>query len=320
MAALTVLDPGLFATVQDLGRPGHGALGVAVSGAVDPLSLVVANRLLGNADGAAALELTLEGGAYQVEADTRLALVGAPLPLVAEIPGGTRRTLEPWAVHALTAGTVLRVGRAPWGVRAYLALEGGLCVAPTLGSAATHVASGLGGLGGGALRAGDRLELGTQARGPGPRALPHGLREALAARLRAPLLRATQGSHAERFAAPARRAFWSGTFLVSAQADRMGVRLSGPALEPPGGGVLTTEGLPVGAVEIPGSGQAIVLLADAPPTGGYPVLACVAAVDLPRLGQLRPHDSIRFLRVELDEARAAYREEWRRWDEALPPA
>ena len=320
MVALTVLDPGLLATVQDLGRPGRGALGVAVSGAVDPLSLVVANRLLSNADGAAALELTLEGGAYRLESDTRLALVGAPMPLVVEGPGGTRRTLEPWAAHALAAGTVLRVGRAPWGVRAYLALEGGLRVAPVLGSAATHVASGLGGLGAGALRAGDRLELGARHAGAGPRALPQDLGVALAARLRAPVLRATAGSHAERFAAALRTAFWAATFLATEQADRMGVRLCGPALEPPAGGVLTTEGLPVGAVEIPGLGQAIVLLADAPPTGGYPVIACVAAVDLPRLGQLRPRESIRFQHVQLEEARAAYRDERRRWDEALPPA
>jgi len=319
MAAITVLDPGLLATIQDQGRPGHGALGVAVSGAVDPLSWVVANRLVGNADGAAALELTLVGGAYRLETDSCVALVGAPMPLALEVAGAAPRALEPWAAHELRAGSVLRVGRAPWGVRAYLALAGGLAVAPLLGSAATHVASGWGGLGTGPLRRGDTLEQGSCAPGARPRALPQELRVALEGRLRAPLLRATVGSHTERFAAALRTAFWGATFLVTEQADRMGVRLSGPALEPPAAGMLTTEGLPLGAVEIPGAGEAIVLLADAPTTGGYPVIACVAAVDLPRLGQLRPRESIRFQQVELEEARAQYREEQRRWDEALPP-
>lgn len=319
MATLTLLQPGLLTSVQDLGRPGHAALGVAVSGAADTLSLVVANRLVGNPDGAAALEWTLTGGSLRADADVTLAVAGAPMPALVEPSGAAPRPLRPGAPFVLAAGDVLRLGAPAWGVRTYLAVAGGLDVATALGSASTHLPSALGGHQGRALRAGDRLPLG-RTRGAPRAGLDAATLEGLAARLRRPRLRALPGSHAEAFDVGAREAFWRGRFTVSSRSDRTGVRLSGPAVPPAGSGSLLTEGLPLGAVEVPGPGEAIVLGVDGPPTGGYAVLACIAAVDLPRLGQARPQESLGLEPVTPQQAREAWERE-RRWlDAALPPA
>jgi allophanate hydrolase subunit 2 len=147
MATVRVLDPGIASTLQDLGRPGHGALGVAASGAADTLSLRVANRLVGNADGAAAIELTFRGGRYRLDAPTRVALFGAPFPLRLHV-GAEERTLELGQAHDLAAGAELAIGTTREGARAYLAFAGGIAAPPVLGSRATHTGSGLGGLGG----------------------------------------------------------------------------------------------------------------------------------------------------------------------------
>jgi antagonist of KipI len=317
---LRALDPGLAATVQDLGRPGHGALGVARSGAADALSLVVANRLAGNADGAAALELTLTGGAWAVEAPLTVALAGADMGATLERGDGSRAAL-PWhAAHLLPSGSVLRLGAARRGARAYLAAAGGFAATSVLGSAATQPSARLGGLAGRALVRGDVVACTAPSRTSRARALdPAGVRE-IEGWLAAPRIRATAGAHAERFDARTREAFWAGEFRVSAQTDRMGARLAGPVGASPDGGRLTTEPLAPGSVEVPGPGEAIVLLADAPPTGGYPVIACVATVDMPRCGQLRPHERVRFEEVGLEEARDAWARRRDRLATLLPPA
>lgn len=319
MATLTLLKPGLLTSVQDLGRPGHAALGVPTSGAADALSLVVANRLVGNPDGAAALEWTLTGGALSTDADVTLAWAGAPMPAALEEPGAGLRPLRPGAPFVLQAGQVLHLGPPPWGVRTYLAVAGGLDVPLVLGSASTHLPGALGGLEGRALRAGDRLPLG-RTRGAPRAGLAASTLEGLAARLRRARLRAVPGSHADAFDAAARAAFWAGRFTVSSRSDRTGLRLAGPAAPPPSSGSLLTEGLPVGAVEVPGGGEALVLGADGPPTGGYAVIACIAAVDLPRLGQARPQESLSLEPVTPQQAREAWQQEQRWLDAALPPA
>jgi biotin-dependent carboxylase-like uncharacterized protein len=318
MAALVVLDPGPLATVQDLGRPGHGALGVAVSGAADALSLRVANRLAGNPDGAAAVEVTLRGGAWRFEDDTTFVLSGAEMPALLEGARERRTEVPRWTAVSARAGSVLRIGAAAWGVRAYLAVRGGLDVPEVLGSRATHVASGLGGFGGRALRAGDRLTRLPHEQAGSDRALDDDAVDALEDRLRAPSVRATDGSHAARFEPASARAFWGTPYAATDQADRMGVRLAGARIAPPGGGTLPTEPMAPGAVQVPGTGQPLVLLADGPTTGGYPVLAWVAAADQPRLGQLQPRERIAFRRIPLEEARAAYAER-ERWLDALVP-
>ncbi len=312
--ALVVLEPGLLTTVQDLGRPGRSALGVAPSGAADPLSLVLANRLVGNPDGAAALETTLTGAALRSEGPSLVALTGAPTAAVVEGPGGAR-PVPFGAPVPLRPGEVLRLSRPGWGVRGYVAVAGGLAVPPTLGSASTQVAASLGGTGGGPLRAGERLPVGIPTQAPHAALRPAEAAE-VATRLRRPRVRATLGPHAGLFAAPALATLWSAAFTVLDRSDRTGLRLQGPAAPPPGAGVLTTEGLPVGAVQVAGAGEALVLLVDGPPTGGYACPLCVAAVDLPRLGQARPHETLGFERVEPLEALEAWRAQ-RRWLDAL---
>lgn len=317
MAALHVLEPGLCTSVQDLGRPGLAALGVARAGAADTLSLRVANRLVGNPDGAAALELTLTGGRYRIEQGARVALAGAPMDLCLHVAGEAPRVLAPLCAHDLPHGSELEVGPARVGARACLALAGGVGTPVVLGSRSAHLPSGVGGH---ALPAGAVLPLAAPPAGPAPAPLAAAAQAELLAWLQAPHVHATDGAHASLFDAAARELFWAGAWRVGSRGNRMGVRMAGPAVLPPGDGRLPTEGMPVGAVQVPRAGEAIVLLCDAPPTGGYPMLACLAAVDLPRAAQWRPGERVRFVRLTPAEARAASQARAARLDALLPPA
>jgi antagonist of KipI len=301
VGTIQVLHPGLFTTVQDLGREGRGSLGVSASGASDPLSLRVGNRLVGNEDGAAALEMTLRGATLRFEEDALVALAGAPMP-----------GLPAWTATRVRAGETLSFGVAPWGARAFLCVAGGIAVPPVLGSRSTHVASGLGGMKGRAVHAGDRIPLGVP-RGPARESgLASVAQERLEAALRRPALRAVAGPR------EASEALWASAYSVTDRSDRMGIRLRGPAALPPEPAGRVTEGTVPGAVQVPPDGQPILLLADRPPTGGYPVVACVATVDLPCAGQLRPHSSVRFERVTGEAARHALAERERWLDEEVP--
>jgi biotin-dependent carboxylase-like uncharacterized protein len=300
--ALTVIRPGLLATVQDLGRPGHGRLGVSGCGAADPVALRLANRLAGNPEGAPAIEMTLVGGTFRLEAPAVVALAGAEGG--ADLDG---EPLPPWVERGARAGQILSVGALRDGARAYLAVDGGIAVPLVLGSASTHLASGLGGLEGRPLRAGDLLPLGEP--GPSGRAVgeprPRRVDPAGMARL-APraILRVTWGAQAEAFGDAARAAFLSGSYRVSEVSDRMGLRLAGCRLDPPGGGTMVTQGMPLGAVQVPPGGEPVILFVDHQTTGGYPVIASVISADLPLVGRLRPRDPVRFEAVSLERARA----------------
>jgi antagonist of KipI len=287
-AALTVVQPGLFTTIQDLGRPGHRAAGVPLSGAADPVSLRLANLLVGNREDAAALECTLLGPTLRFERDSVLALVGGGFP---GWPGN--------AATRVPAGTVITLGHATAGCRGYLAVAGGLAVEPVLGSRSTLVAAGLGGLGGRPLRAGDRLAAGVAGGGQ-----PAARQVAVRPNHGPCVLRIIPGEQAEVFAVAA----WSRSFRVSSRSDRMGVRLEGASL--PGAGAfagMASVAVFPGTVQVPPDGLPIVLLADAQTIGGYPVLGQVIGADLPRAAQLRPGDEVRFEPVALAEARAALR-------------
>jgi antagonist of KipI len=308
-----VLDGGLLSTVQDLGRPRYGHLGVAASGAADLLSLRVGNRLLGNPDGAAAVEATLAGGAFRFAADTRFVLAGAD--------AGARlddRRVPSWTPTTARAGSVLAFSRFAWGARAYLVVAGGFAVPPVLGSASTHLAGRFGGHEGRHLRPGDRIPIGN---GDRARPLPALAGDAVAdleARLRRVTLRGVPGAHAYLFDDSSTAAFWHAPYSVSDRSDRMGLRLEGPRLSSPLGGRLPSEGMPWGAVQVPGDGRPIVLLADRPTTGGYPVIATLATVDRPRAAQLQPRERVAFERIVLEEARAAAREQEAWLDREVP--
>ncbi len=320
---LEVQEAGTLATVQDTGRPDFADLGVPVGGACDPRSLAVANILLGNNPAAPAVEITLAGFTLAVLRTCTVALAGADL--AARVPEELR-SLPPGRAHLVRAGTHLHFERRLKGARAYMALAGGIAVPPVLGSAATCLAGGFGGIGGRPLRPGDRLlpsrpdtlehagrawpddapvpgqtgdDQGVMRTDDEPAATPAGER--------AVRLRVVQGPGSGRLPGSL-EALCAHAWEVAPEADRTGLRLLGPSL-PPGGreGVLVSTGMLWGAVQVPPDGSPIVLLADAPPVGGYPVPAVVIRADLPLLGQLAPGDRVVFVAVGIDEAQASYR-------------
>lgn len=310
-AAIRVLDPGLFTTIQDLGRPGHAALAVPESGAADPRSLRLANRLLGNDENAAALELTLKGGEYEFFHDTQVCVTGAVMPISVHTPGAPPRPTPFAAPFTIRAAEHLRLAFASSGARAYLAVRGGLDVPSLLSSRSTLVNAALGGLDGRTLRAGDVLRTCPARDAIATANPPMSSSLAIASERRVlqalHILRVVDGAHTSRFSPESLAAFARAEFTVASNSDRMGIRLQGTTIAPPGAGRLLSEGMMWGAIQITESGQPIVLMPDHPTTGGYPVLACVIAADLPTLAQLRPNDRVRLERVTLEDARGLWK-------------
>jgi antagonist of KipI len=294
MNTLRVLAPGFLTTVQDLGRFGHGEHGVSAAGAADPLALRVGNRLLGNPESAAALEMTLAGGRFLFDGPTTLVLAGSDFG--AQLDG---TFTPPWCPFSAAGGQTLAVGPTKDGARTYLCVRGGIEVPRVLRSASTHLLTGIGGVDGRALRAGDVLPIGaTPTRAVGSA----DLQKLRALRARGPL-RYTPGPKADWFE-PDAHALLSGTeWQVLEGSDRTGLRLAGPPLPRRVTGELLTEGAPLGAIQVPLEGGPIVLFVDHQTTGGYPKIANVIAADLPHLGQLRPRDVLRLAPVDLAQAR-----------------
>ncbi|MDQ4064700.1 MAG: biotin-dependent carboxyltransferase family protein [Actinomycetota bacterium] len=303
-------DGGLMTTIQDLGRFGYQHVGVTPSGALDQVAHRMANQLVGNPDDAATIEVTLRGPAIEFTDDALVALCGADLsPTIADASIPTRRAI------AVRAGAVLRFGRAASGVRCYVATAGGVDTPLVMGSRSTYVRAGFGGHEGRALRAGDELET-----GPISPSASTVLRRALAlddqsafalteraapddlAEDRSGPVRYVRGPHFEMLPAIGRDAFTTADFEVSPRSDRMGYRLKGPHLDLANDGDLLSTGVAWGTVQLPPSGEPIVLMADRQTTGGYPMIATVITADLPRLAQLKPGDMIRFTEVSVGEA------------------
>jgi antagonist of KipI len=296
--SLLVEAPGFLTMVQDLGRLGNGVLGVSASGAADPIALRVGNRLAGNPPEAAALEMTLTGGTFVFPEGAIFALTGADFP--ATLNG---EPVAQWSTHHAPRGSKLCVGATTNGARCYLCLAGGIRVSLFLGSASTHLLSGLGGLHGRALRAGDVLPLGTA-----PATLPrHAIHSNALEKLKPrKILRVTEGPQKSWFSTKAHSDFFESAFQVTEEANRMGLRLSGPSLAATHTGELISEGTPLGAIQVTPAGQAIILFVEQQTAGGYPKIANVIGADLPSLGQLRPRDSIRFQSVSFKKARTAW--------------
>jgi antagonist of KipI len=301
MSTIEVQAPGLLTTVQDLGREGHGPMGVSPSGAADAVSLRLGNRLVGNPEGAAALEMTLVGGAFQFPQGAVIALTGSDFgAALGESP------VELWQSYQARPGQVLQMGPTRSGARCHLCVQGGIAVEPLLGSASTHLLSGLGGFHGRALRRGDILQIGP-AEGPfRKRAVSSQGLESLAPRK---LLRVTEGPQSDWFPEPSQRAFYAGPYRIAEESNRMGLRLEGPPVIAKPGREMITEGVPLGAVQVPAGGQPIILFVEQQTTGGYPKIANVVAADLHSVGQLRPRDEIRFERVDFETACALLQEQ-----------
>lgn len=303
MSLLVVESAGLLTTVQDFGRQGYGVLGVSASGAADAVALRLGNLLLENKAGAPALEMTLTGGTFLFPDGAVICLAGANFG--AQVDG---KALELWRPHAILPGKRVVLGPTTDFARCYLCVAGGIGVAEFLGSASTHLLSGLGGWEGRALRKGDVLPLGRLEKTIRRRKLKAGVLEELKP---AKKLRVTRGPQFDWFAEEGQRTLTGGEFLVSEESNRMGLRLDGPRLAARGKAEMISEGTPLGAIQVTPSGQAIILFVEQQTTGGYPKIANVIGTDLHSVGQLRPRDTIRFEEVSLDAARALWIEQQR---------
>lgn len=295
MSLLVVESAGLQTTVQDFGREGYGVLGVSASGAADAVALRLGNLLLENAPGSPALEMTLTGGTFLFPDGAVICLAGANFG--AESDG---KDLELWRPHAILPGKRVALGATRDFARCYLCVAGGIGVTDFLGSASTHLLSGLGGWEGRALRKGDVLQIGKLEKNIRRRKLRTGVLDALKPEKK---LRVTRGPQFDWFAEETRAALAGGEFVVSEESNRVGLRLSGPRLAAKANAELISEGTPVGAIQVTPSGQAILLFVEQQTTGGYPKIANVIGADLHRVGQLRPRDTIRFEEVSFTEAR-----------------
>lgn len=308
MSLVLVEDAGPLTTVQDLGRPGHLRVGIPASGPMDREAFLLANRLIGNADNAAGLECTLIGPRLAFTDERLIAITGADMaPLLNGAPAPT------WEGLRVRAGDVLRLGAARSGVRAYVAVAGGIETPPVLGSRATYVRGRLGGVEGRALRKGDRLPLGptTAARPrrvPPERVPPHGDEPEVAVVL---------GPQDDRFTARGIAALFEAPYEMLPQNDRMGARLRGPFIEHTRGHDIISDGVALGGIQVVGDGQPIVLLADRQSTGGYTKIGTVCSFDIGRIAQTRPGGRIRFRRVTVAEAHAMLRESRRVLDAAI---
>lgn len=309
-AALKVVRPGLFDTLQDLGRIGYMALGMPTAGAMDRIGLRLANALSGNQAGTAGLEIGVMGPDLLVEADSvRIALVGPLSPALIEAPDGAPKPLDSDRTHLLKRGQILRVGMVEGSSTAYLAVAGGFALPPFMGSLSTYARAGVGGFEGRKLAAGDALPLAREQ-------APTGEEK----KLGQPFdygsgpIRIVWGPQDDYFTEQGRRTFTESDYRVSKEADRMGIRFEGPTIEhavsvDKGGADIISDGIGPGAIQVPGAGLPIVLLADRQTVGGYPKIATVASVDLPRLGRLLPGQTVRFASVTVEEAEQLRRDQ-----------
>jgi len=304
--ALRVIAPGLMTTLQDLGRPGYQRLGVPPSGALDHVSLRAANLLVGNAPGTGALEIAYQGPTLAVEADSvRIALAGgqAAIDVVPAGEGGGGRRLAPYESARLVRGETVRIGALSGSAVAYLAVEGGFAAAPVLGSQSTLTRAGIGGFAGRPLKAGDALALRQAAAEAREEAAMPPLD------LRPPeRVRVLLGPQHDHFTAAGLGTLLAATYTVSRASDRMGMRLEGPRLEHSEKGYnIVSDGIATGAIQVPGNGLPIVLLADRQTTGGYPKVAAVISADLPALGRMTPGARLAFTAVDMAAAEEAAR-------------
>ncbi|HEY4710941.1 MAG TPA: biotin-dependent carboxyltransferase family protein [Candidatus Acidoferrales bacterium] len=296
MSTIRVQVAGLLTTVQDLGRPGFGPDAVSPSGAADPVSLRLGNRLVNNDESAAGLEMTLLGGTFIFPEGAILAVTGSDFgAILDDVP------LELGTSAEVLPGQMVRLGATSSGARCYLCVQGGIAVRPFLGSASTHLLSGLGGFEGRPLRKADVVEVGPATKTFRKRTIAPQAWENLSRRK---VLRVTPGPQVDWFSESSQDSFYAGTYRVGEQSNRMGLRLEGPAVSQRDSSQMITEGVSLGAVQVPTAGSPIILFVEQQTTGGYPKIANVISADLHRLGQLRPRDEIRFERVMFDTARS----------------
>lgn len=301
---IRINNPGLLTTVQDAGRHGFSHLGISSCGAADAIAFRIANLLLGNSENAAALEMTLLGATLEFEEAASIALTGADCDC--RLNG---EAAPMWQAIQVAPGGVLACAGMKTGARAYLAVEAGFDVASVMGSASTDLAGRFGGYDGRKLVKGDMLPVRKKPASPiqesaqksagNARRLPTGALETL---YPSSSIRVTKGAQQEWFGGEAFEKLFSRSYEVSDDSDRSGLRLKGESIRPRDAKQLLTDGIPLGAIQVPQNGQPIILFVDQHTTGGYPKIANVIAADMHRIGQLRPHEQVRFAEVTIAEA------------------
>ncbi|WP_251033417.1 biotin-dependent carboxyltransferase family protein [Bacillus sp. ISL-75] len=305
--SIKVHQPGLLTTIQDLGRFGSQKFGVLVSGAMDPISLRVANLLVGNNEGEGALEITLFGTTLEFETDELIAITGGDLQ-----PAIDGNVAPMWRPVLIRKGSILQFKSAINGCRAYVAFAGGIDVPEVMGSKSTYLRAAIGGLHGRSLQKGDVFESGTF--NTLSRALVHQL-ERMTTHIpwsvnytefisfnKTQTIRVLRGAEFERFDTASQQTFLSNRYTLTTQADRMGYRLEGESLKLSEKFELLSEGVTYGTIQVPSNGKPIILMADRQTTGGYPKIGQVISVDLPCLAQMQPNANMEFKEVSLEQA------------------
>ncbi|MBU5612861.1 5-oxoprolinase subunit C family protein [Geomonas azotofigens] len=294
----TVIKPGMLTTVQDRGRTGYRAFGMPVSGVMDRYAASMANILAGNDPGAAVLEMTMLGGTFRFPNETYLAVCGADMQ-------GTLngKKIKNWSAFYVPANSELCFGYAVNGCRSYLAFYGGIAVPEVLGSRSTYTRAGIGGFDGRALQADDVIEIAKADRMPfAPRELSYHHLPKYGSEVR---LRVIPGPQEGLFTPEGLRSLFSQSFTVSPRNDRMGVLLEGPTIEHAAGPDIISDALSAGAIQVPGDGHPIIMMADCQTTGGYAKIGFVIGPDLSKLAQAKAGDSVTFVECGDQEAVAA---------------
>ncbi|GGG05818.1 biotin-dependent carboxyltransferase family protein [Paenibacillus abyssi] len=314
--SMSVLQPGLLTSIQDLGRYGYQKHGVIVSGAMDAYSLRTANLLVGNEENEAVLEMTLMGPSLLMKKDTLVAITGGDFS-----PTLDKKPMPMWRPVYVKAGSVLEFGACRSGCRAYLAVAGGYDIPEVMGSKSTYLRAGIGGYEGRALKEGDELHFRPQAghavrfmkrlekaAGSGSYASTswYAGRGSIPQETDDIRIRVTRGSQFERFDHTSRHHFFHQPFRVTPQSDRMGYRLTGPVLQLQDPLEMISEGVCLGTVQVPPDGNPIILLADRQTVGGYPSIAQVTAVDIPIIAQMKPGKTFTFQEISVEEAQRLY--------------
>ncbi|WP_114010734.1 biotin-dependent carboxyltransferase family protein [Cohaesibacter intestini] len=301
-AVLEIVNPGMMATIQDFGRFGYQAKGVPTSGALDFVNLRLANRLVGNEEGQGALEFRIMGPTIRVLADSvRIALTGTEA--VIELMEPVAKRVPSYQSVTLQKGALFKVGVTADTAVAYLAVEGGFDVPDVYASQSTYMSGGFGGFEGRALQVGDLLPLALAS-------VPDRHEQVCDA----PLLldstdpiRVVPGPQKDYFSKAGLKTFFSESYVISGDSNRMGSRLEGAPVAHEKGADINSDGIVTGAIQVPGNGLPIVLLADHQTTGGYPKIGCVASADLPRLGRMKPGCALTFSAVTVAQAEKARR-------------
>ena len=295
MRAIRVIQPGFQSTVQDLGRFGYSHLGISASGAADPVSMRIGNTLVGNDQNAASVEMTLTGGEFYFESSAVISITGSDFSPAVD---GVQISL--WRSHFVDAGSTLKLSHSRSGARCYLCVRGGFETEKILGSYSTHLLTGIGGVNGRALKKGDILNY-----------YPAGKKDYLPVKVKDEILKnifsiknifVTKAPQTDYFSEDTAKLFSFSPYLVTEEANRMGLRLSGPKLERKEKRDMITEGISLGAIQVSNGGDPIISFVEHQTTGGYPVIANVISADIYKIGQMRPRDEINFSFIEIEEA------------------